>query len=131
MRARGYAIDSSPAVRHELDVTVDAGPDELFEVCRDVLGGLPDFAMETRNSGQLKLVGEIGPSWRSFGEHVQIIVREIAPRRSRVWILSRPIHRPAVIDYGKTLENVVNIRDAIQTALVQSGKPHLLRAARS
>lgn len=131
LRARGYAIDTSPSVRQELDVTVQARPDELFEVCREVLRSLPDLNLETRDSGQLKLVGETGPSWRSFGEHVQIIVREIGPCRSRVWILSRPIHRPVVIDYGKNLENVVNIRDAIEVALIHSGKPHLTSAAQS
>mgnify|MGYP005738412801 CR=1 FL=1 len=101
---------------------MDAPPGELFEVCRDVLEGLEDVAVETRDAGQLKLVGQIGPSWRSFGEHVQIIVREIAPSRSRVWILSRPMHRPALIDYGKNLENVIGIREALQVSLEQSGR---------
>ena len=122
IREGGYPVDRSPSVRQELDVTVDPAPGELFEVCPDVLESLDDVAVETRNIGQLKLVGQIGPSWRSFGEHVQIIVREIAPSRSRVWILSRPTHRPAVVDCGKNLENVISIRDALQTSLECSGK---------
>ncbi|MBJ39293.1 MAG: hypothetical protein CMD83_12650 [Gammaproteobacteria bacterium] len=123
IREGGYPVDRSPSVRQELDVTVDPAPGELFEVCPDVLESLDDVAVETRNIGQLKLVGQIGPSWRSFGEHVQIIVREIAPSRSRVWILSRPTLRPAVIDCGKNLENAISIRDALQTSLECPAKP--------
>ena len=129
IRARGYLIERSPSVRQELDVTVDVAPNELFEVCRDVLAELDDVSVGTGDAGQLRLIGEIGPSWRSFGEHLQIVVREIAPSRSRVWILSRPTHRAALIDYGKNLENVISIRDALQASLERSGQSSLVRSS--
>ncbi len=120
VRDRGYDV-SATQVRQEHDLTVEASPTPLFAICCEVLESFDGASLVLRDAGQLKVAGRTPRTWRSAGEHIQIVIRQLSAGQSRIWILSRPIARTSIIDCGKNLENVVLMKEAIQARLSEPG----------
>ncbi len=104
-----------------LELPLDAG--EAFEICLEILNGMPGFYATTidRMAGRINgLTGGGGVGYLSFGSPGERISVEIAargPGSSEVKLRSRPGTIFVVLDFGKNRENINTIAREFNAAI--------------
>ena len=121
LRQRGYDV-SSTSPNQQLSVKVTATPEQVFERCKE-LAFFRRIDIHAHDARHGKIVAMTGPTWKSAGETVQIIIRKINENQTRVCILSSPALKTTLLDFGKNLENVVAVKEALMNRFGDARPP--------
>ncbi|KGX92081.1 hypothetical protein N781_03060 [Pontibacillus halophilus JSM 076056 = DSM 19796] len=104
----------SKGVHQQDDLSLHVGIEDAFERCKQSLTLLKDVEIKEENKQEGSLVAHTGATWKTFGEVVNIQLREEDFTVTHIHIESRPLAKQTLIDYGKNYENVKTIRDSLE-----------------
>ncbi|MFH1146226.1 MAG: hypothetical protein V1736_00780 [Pseudomonadota bacterium] len=105
------AIDVSQT--REIQVVGDV--DQVFQKCLNTLRALRSIK-NVKPAGR-RLFGRTKPSFSSFGEEITVSFEALDSKSTRIQIISAPVVKITLLDYGKNYKNTVNIMDAIQKVM--------------
>ena len=102
--------------KHNLDV-VQQGTlllalpyERAWDLCVQALGTLPRSTIEDADRAAGKQVARIGMSWSSWGEQITCDLKAVDAHTTQLTLVSRPTLKTTLLDYGKNLQNVEQIR---------------------
>ena len=106
-------IENLLAVHQVQVVTLQEPFEDAFETCLSSLLALKQcrIIQEDRQLGVTRAL--TGTTWKSFGEKILVTVSPVAPNSCRVTVSSKPAIGSTIVDYGKNVENIRSIVDAL------------------
>lgn len=94
---------------------IDMPYDEAFESCTTSLDSLRRFSIKEANMENGNIKAETGFSWRSFGESVTFRLEHTDRAGTSVTLSSRPLWATALVDHGKSYQNLENIIKSLKS----------------
>jgi len=92
------------SVRQKL--VVDAPPAVAFARAADAISRSPKTSVKHADVDAGLIEARIGVSWRSWGERLTVRVQGQAEDQAEIDVLSEPLLRTTIVDYGKNQRNV-------------------------
>ena len=80
-----------------------------FTLCIRSLDSIKKCKIHREDRSLGKIAAKTGMTWKTFGDVISFEVFSIDDDRTHIKILSRPLVRTTLVDYGKNLENVETI----------------------
>tara|TARA_R110000868_G_scaffold258137_13_gene515453 strand:- start:69 stop:575 length:507 start_codon:yes stop_codon:yes gene_type:complete len=109
IRRQGY--NEIPTQRQSLIVKADI--ERLYRAVDRALD-LLNTKRNERKSSENYIFAHVGTSWKSYGENIEILMREISANEWEISVVSRPLVPCTMFDYGKGFENVASIVSVIR-----------------
>lgn len=113
-------------VDHEGGITVDYSKEQVLTAIEMAIPGMNGMRLERVDRIAGHVVVKTGVSLFSWGENISLSVSEIAPRKTRISILSSPktgILLGGAFDMGKNRRNIENIIEVVSAVLSTQGAP--------
>lgn len=88
------------------DAKMHGSARDVLAACREALLEIPDIKAVREDSENLVVHASAGPSWRSFGEEIEVEINPLAQEKWNVSCHSKPRSKNIVFDWGKNFENV-------------------------
>jgi hypothetical protein len=105
-------LDTTSVVQKKF-VEMNISFDQAYEKCLRSINEIKNCKIESEDRQNGLITAKISSSWRSFGEKVEIKLWNSSGGRTRIYIVSRPKMRTAILDYGKSIENVIKLSSAL------------------
>jgi hypothetical protein len=96
------------------DATMNGSARDVLAACREALLEIPDIKAVREDSENLVVHASAGPSWRSFGEEIEVEINPVAQEQWNVSCHSKPKSKNIVFDWGKNFENVETWKNKLQ-----------------
>ncbi len=87
---------------------------DVLAACREALLAIPDIKAVREDSENLVVHASAGPSWRSFGEEIEVEINPLSDEQWNVSCHSKPKSKNIVFDWGKNFENVETWKGKLQ-----------------
>lgn len=115
-RLKKKGIDTSnTSPRQTRKISVDCSISEVMPICEKAILSINRAAIKQKDLQNGTLRAKTKISWRTFGEVIKISAKSIGDSETLIEIKSSPFIPTAVIDYGKSLENVETIVSYIKS----------------
>ena len=96
-------------VHHVRNIELRVSYDKAFDLCIESLNLIKRSKIRKEDRSQGKIDARAGINWKTWGDLISLDVRKKDNDRTQVIVLSRPVVRTTLVDYGKNLENVERI----------------------
>lgn len=108
---RSKGIQGDVKVVCSTQFLVEGTREEVFDLCDHSISTIDKCKLGYYDPKEGIAKAKAGKSWLTWGDEITFQLKEIKPNEFCVTIVSRPVVRTTVIDYGKNLENINRISD--------------------
>jgi hypothetical protein len=101
-------------VRSSTRFFVEGSQKDVFDLCNDSIPAINKCKIGFYDPKQGLVRASVSKSWMSWGELITFQIKEIELNKYNLLIVSRPVLRTTIIDYGKNLDNINRISEHIK-----------------
>lgn len=99
-------IGKNKNVKQEQTVVVDLPYDQAFDLCLQSLENVRKSRLVEEDRVNGKIVVKVGLNWATWGDKIIYSISKMDDNQTEVNIVSYPIVKTTLIDYGKNAENI-------------------------